>query len=622
MLGKRLISSLLISRPEHIMAISDDVRDIQSKNRIVGRTMELERALAAIGSGKNLMIEGPVGVGKTILAVAVAKHLGRPVFRVDGDERYTEQKLSGWFDPPIVLEKGYVSEAFVPGPLTSAMREGGVLFMNEMNRMPEGVQNILLPAMDEGLIEIPKIGTVKAKKGFVVIGTQNPREFVATTSLSEALSDRFELLLLDYQPEAEEIEIVANSLPSASSEVVVRSVWIARRTRDHPNIRRGASIRAAMSIAHLASRFSKDIVEGISKSAHMALPTRIEMREESKRTADEVIDEIISECFELPPPSLGKPLEDDKTKDEQRRRTRNEERSKQMDVSDLVQIIEEDDAGVLTQSDDIGWAIAQNYSQLRIMLKNHTLIELAKRIAIKATIRRVLQLLGPVSLPTYLSRREFRLGEDAEIDVESTLDLVVEKKHISPSDLIVERREPKHLSIAMILDASLSMSGDKLAMATAAIAVLAFRLKTVDYLLITFNDRPTVLKRINQTRSLDDLISDLLDAHAGGYTNIEGALMKGRDELSLSTTKNQVGILITDGNYTVGADPAEAAATYKRLFVIMTESHDCQPATCEDIAKNGGGHMYSVSSFDEIPRVLYRVLRRVSQGSHATGSDL
>jgi gas vesicle protein GvpN len=603
------------------MAISDNVKDIQSKNRIVGRTSELERALAAISSGKNLMIEGPVGVGKTILAVAVAKHLGRPVFRVDGDERYTEQKLSGWFDPPIVLEKGYVAEAFVPGPLTSAMREGGVLFMNEMNRMPEGVQNILLPAMDEGLIEIPKIGTVKAKRGFVVIGTQNPREFVATTSLSEALSDRFELLLLDYQPEAEEIEIVAQNLPSVASEVVARSVWIARSTRDHPNIRRGASIRAAMSIAQLAGSFSKDVYEGISKSAHMALPTRIEMREESKRTADEVIDEIVSECFELPSPSLGRPLEDDKKKDEQRQRTRNEERSKQMDVSDLVQIIEEDDTGVLTQSDDIGWAIAQNYSQLRIILKDHTLIELAKRIAIKATIRRVLQLLGPVSLPTYLSRQEFRLGEDAEIDVESTLDQVVEKKHISPSDIIVERREPKRLSIAMILDASLSMSGDKLAMATAAIAVLAFRLKTVDYLLITFNDRPTVLKRVNQTRSLDDLISDLLDAHAGGYTNIEGALRKGKDELSLSITKNQVGILITDGNYTVGADPTAAAAAYKRLFVIMTESHDCQPATCEDIAKSGGGRMYSVSSFDEIPRVLYKVLRRVSQGSQAPGSD-
>jgi len=602
------------------MSISEEVKTIQRTSGIIGRSRELEKALAAVKSGRHLMIEGPVGVGKTILAVAVSKHLKRTVFRVDGDERYTEQKLSGWFDPPIVLEKGYVDEAFSAGPLTSAMREGAILFINEMNRMPEGVQNILLPAMDEGIIEIPKVGTVKAERGFVIIATQNPREFVATTALSEALSDRFELLLLNYQTEEEEIGIVTKHFPKVNSEVISRATWIARRTRDHPNIRRGASVRAAMSVAQLAGTLSTDIVEGIGKAAHMALPTRIEMREESKRTVDEVIDEIVAECFSLPPPSPGRPLKDEKREEEERRRDRQEERHKTMDVGDLIQVLEEADSDDLERSDDVGWAIVQNYTQLRMRLKDQSLIELAKRIAIKATIRRVLQLLGPVSLPTFITRRELRLGEDAEIDVESTLDLIVEKKHISPSDLIVERREPRRLAVAIMLDASLSMSGDKLAMATAAIAVLAFRLKTVDYLLITFNDRPRVLKRVDQSKSLDDLISDLLDAHAGGYTNIEGALAKGTEELSRASTKNRVGILVTDGNYTVGADPTNAAAAYRRLFVIMTESHDCQPLTCEGIAKSGGGHMYSVSSFDEIPRVLYKVLRMVSQGSHATES--
>jgi gas vesicle protein GvpN len=598
------------------MSISDEAAIIRKRSGIVGREKEIENALAALASNKNLMIEGPVGVGKTVLAVAVAKHLGRPILRVDGDERYTEQKLSGWFDPPIVLEKGYVAEAFIPGPLTSAMREGGVLFMNEMNRMPEGVQNILLPAMDEGIIEIPKIGTVRAEPGFVVIGTQNPREFVATTALSEALSDRFELLLLDYQSEPEEIEIVRNNFPKSSDELVSRAVWITRKTRDHPNIRRGASIRAAMSMVKIAPTLSTDLLEGMTKAAHMALPTRIEMREESRKTADEVIDEIVRECFALPPSSGGRPLQEEKKEDaERRRRLVEDERLKRMDVPDLIQILEQSSPDEIAANDDIGWAIAQNYSRLRVMLQDQTLVEMAKRIAIKATIRRVLQLLGPVSLPSYISRSEYMLGEDAEIDVESTLDEIVNKERISPSDLIVEHREPRKLAVALMLDASLSMSGDKLAMATAAIAVLAFRLKTVDYLLITFNDRPTIMKRVNQGKSLDDLISDLLDAHAGGYTNIEWALTKGKEELSLASTRNRVGIMITDGNFTVGDDPAEAAGRYKRLFVIMTESHDCQPATCEGMARRGGGRMYAVSSFDEIPRVLYRVLRMVSQGS-------
>jgi len=600
------------------MSLSDEVNLIKKKNGIVGRDKELEKALAAISSGKHLMIEGPVGVGKTILAVGVARHLGRPILRVDGDERYTEQKLSGWFDPPVVLEKGYIPDAFVPGPLTSAMREGGVLFMNEMNRMPEGVQNILLPAMDEGIIEVPKIGTVQAKIGFVVIGTQNPREFVATTALSEALSDRFELLLLDYQSEEEEVEIVRRNIPKASDELAARATWIARRTRSHANIRRGASVRAAMSIAGLAPALSSDLFEGVRKASQMALPTRIEMREESKRTADEVIDEIVHECFSLPPPESGRPLEDEKKKEpERRKKSADEERVKCMDIPDLVRILEQGAPDELSGNDDIGWAIAQNYSRLRPMLPNQALVEMAKRIAIKATIRRVLQLLGPVSLPSHLTRSEYKLGEDAEIDVESTLDQIIEKNHIEPSDIIVERREPRKLAVALMLDASLSMSGDKLAIATAAIAVLAFRLKTVDYLLITFNDRPSVLKRVNQPKNLDDLISDLLDAHAGGYTNIEWALVKGKEELSLAETRNRVGIIVTDGNFTVGDDPSEAASRYKRLFVIMTESHDCQPGICEGMAGRGGGRMYAVANFDEIPRVLYRVLRVVSQGAPA-----
>ena len=597
------------------MPLSDEVAIIQKMSGIIGRTKELEKSLAAIRSQKHLMIEGPVGVGKTILAVAVAKHLGKPVFRVDGDERYTEQKLSGWFDPPLVMERGYVPDAFIAGPLTAAMREGGVLFINEMNRMPEGVQNILLPAMDEGIIEVPKIGTIRAKPGFVVIGTQNPREFVATTALSEALSDRFELLLLDYQSEQEELEIVRKNLPGVSEEVIARSTWIARRSRDHPNIRRGASVRAAMSIAQLAGSFSKDVFEGIGKSAHMALPTRIEMREESKKTVDEVIDEIVNECFALAPPEPGRPLEGAEKREDERRKTRAEERSMRADVSDLIGVLEQNAPNDLARNNDIGWAIAQNYPQLRVMLKDQNLIELAKRIAIKATVRRVLQLLGPVSIPTYISRDEYRLGDDSEIDVESTLDSMVEKGRVDISDLIVENREPRKLAIALMLDASLSMSGDKLAMATASIAVLAYRLKTVDYLVITFNDRPYVLKRIDQFKNLDDLIAELLDAHAVGYTNIDEALVRGREELSLATSRNQVGIMITDGNYTVGKDPADAASRYKRLFVIMTESHDCQPRICEDMARSGGGHMYPVASFDEIPRVLYRVLRVVSHVS-------
>ena len=121
------------------------IEQIQTAHGIVGREAELATCLAVLGAGRHLLLEGPVGVGKTTVALAVCAHLGRETVRVDGDDRYSESKLTGWFDPPLVLKEGYREESFFPGPLLAAMRSGGVLFINELNRMPESVQNVLLP---------------------------------------------------------------------------------------------------------------------------------------------------------------------------------------------------------------------------------------------------------------------------------------------------------------------------------------------------------------------------------------------------------------------------------------------------------------------------------------------
>ena len=191
-----------------MLSIVDPIAEIQRTHGIVGRADELSMALAVLLCGRHLLLEGPVGVGKTTVALAVCAHLGRATVRVDGDDRYSESKLTGWFDPPLVLAKGYSDDTFFAGPLVQAMREGSVLFVNELNRMPEAVQNVLLPALDEGLLIVPRIGEVRAAPGFQVVATQNPVEYIATGHLSEALLDRFEHVGLDYQNADEETEIV------------------------------------------------------------------------------------------------------------------------------------------------------------------------------------------------------------------------------------------------------------------------------------------------------------------------------------------------------------------------------------------------------------------------------
>jgi MoxR-like ATPase len=253
---------------------------------LVGRAREQAQIRACLEAKRNVLLEGPVGVGKTHLALAIVRELGTPVFRVDGDSRYSEQKLTGWFDPPTVIKQGFTPDAFMAGPLVEAMRRGGVLFINELNRLPEGVQNVLLPAIDERMIVVPRLGVISAVPGFLVIATQNPKEFVATSHL---ILDRFELVVLDYQGEAEELSIVSQRLEQGAvsgdlRNLAVAAVRIARHTRGHPRVRRGASVRAALSIGEIGSvllRQGASFPDAFVQAVLLALPTRIELERDA-----------------------------------------------------------------------------------------------------------------------------------------------------------------------------------------------------------------------------------------------------------------------------------------------------------------------------------------------------
>jgi gas vesicle protein GvpN len=279
------------------------IRRIQQEQGIVGREAELRLSLAVLAAGRNLLLEGPVGVGKTTVALAVCRHLGRRAVRVDGDERFTESRMTGWFDPPLVLKRGYAEESFFPGPLVQAMREGSVLFINEMNRMPETVQNVLLPALDERLLVLPRLGELRAAEGFQVVATQNPVEYIATGHLSEALRDRFEHVALRYQDEPEERAIVARDTGAPDEELIGLAVAIVRMTRTHEKVRKGASVRAAAGIVKLAlalaggddgHRGEDPTCDAVLREAALtALATRIELKDEEETDLATVIADIV-----------------------------------------------------------------------------------------------------------------------------------------------------------------------------------------------------------------------------------------------------------------------------------------------------------------------------------------
>jgi len=265
------------------------IERIEHEQGVIGRRREADALLACLWARRHVLIEGPVGVGKTVLAKAVAAVLDRGIVRLDGDGRYTEARLVGQFDPPVVLARGYQPDAFLAGPLVQAMQQGAILFLNELNRMPEGVQNVLLPALDERQVIVPRFGLVEAAPGFAVIATQNPAEFVATGTLSEALRDRFELVRLDYQSANDEQAIVAQATVCAPAPALIaRAVALTRATRNDPRIRRGASVRAAIAMADIATELGGDL----DRAAELTLPTRIELLDQRGTDLGSLLDDL------------------------------------------------------------------------------------------------------------------------------------------------------------------------------------------------------------------------------------------------------------------------------------------------------------------------------------------
>ena len=273
--------------------------------KLIGRDQEQKLIEGMVRAGHHVLLEGPVGVGKTTLAIAVAEKLNRSVIRVDGDGRYTEQKLVGSFDPKLVLDLGFSRASFIPGPLYQAMEEGSVFLINELNRMPEMVQNVLLPALDEGKIQLPILGELKAQPGFAVIATQNPREFVATSALSEALLDRLEWIAITPLSVEEEIAIVRSHLEFHSrlnpdidqahidALPIDAVIELMHLTRSNPKIKRGASVRAAIAMARILSTTDADFWT-VAKSV-LANRIELEVGKFSNRPYSELLDELLAE---------------------------------------------------------------------------------------------------------------------------------------------------------------------------------------------------------------------------------------------------------------------------------------------------------------------------------------
>jgi MoxR-like ATPase len=217
--------------------------------QLVGRDHELELVLAAVDAGRDIVLEGPPGTSKTTMLKAITAEWSIPLLFVEGNADLTPAKLVGHHNPARVLREDYSTANFVPGPLVDAMESGGFLYIEEFNRAPEDTLNMLLTAMADRKITVPRVGTITAGPSFRVIASMNPLDAIGTTRLSTSVHDRLCRLAIGYQDaEAEQAIVALRTAPRAAAlaaalgdRLVADAVAVTRATRVHPDVRQGAA---------------------------------------------------------------------------------------------------------------------------------------------------------------------------------------------------------------------------------------------------------------------------------------------------------------------------------------------------------------------------------------------
>lgn len=278
--------------------------------------------------GGHVLLEGPPGIAKTLLARSFARCLGLNFKRI----QFTPDLMPGDVTGVTVFERDSSTFRFAPGPVFT-----DVLLADEINRTPPKTQSALLEAMEEGAVTVDG-HSHKLSEMFMVIATQNPIEHEGTFPLPEAQLDRFLFRLIMSYPEQGLEEKMIAALSSRSSaaplesaiapaadaaellqaRVLLRGIKLmpalsayimelVRATRAHHEVMLGASPRAALHLA-LASKMNAALAgrdyaipDDVKDVIRPVLNHRLILKPQLRATQHDSLD-VINDILELVPP--------------------------------------------------------------------------------------------------------------------------------------------------------------------------------------------------------------------------------------------------------------------------------------------------------------------------------